>query len=84
MSSVVWRTAGNLPHLVKKGPPSLGSCFNKVSDMKKSLYLPAHFFSSLPFLSAGSIFFFKVSASIWSIPAAIHLSTWFASAITQT
>ena len=84
MSSFVWMTVGNLPHLVNKGPPSLGSCFSKVSEMKKSLYLLAHFLSSFPFLSAGSIFFFKASASMWSTPAAWHLSTWLASAITQT
>jgi hypothetical protein len=84
MSSLVWMTVGNFPHLVKKGPPSLGSCFSKDSEMKKSLNLPAHFLSSFPFLSEGSILFFKVSASMWSIPAAMHLSTWLASAITQT
>ncbi len=84
ISSFVWITVGNFPHLVKKGPPSLGSCFNKDSEMKKSLNLPAHFLSSFPFLSAGSIFFFKESASMWSTPAALHLSTWLASAITQT
>jgi len=63
-SSLVWMTVGNLPHLVKKGPPNLGNCFNKVSEIKNNLYFAAHFLSSFPFLSAGSIFFFKVSASI--------------------
>jgi len=84
MSSFVWMTVGNLPHLVKKGPPNLGNCFNNVSEMKNNLYLPAHFLSSFPFLSAGSIFFFKVSASMQSIPEALHLASWLASAITQT
>ncbi len=84
MSSLVWTTVGNFPHLVKKGPPNFGNCFNKVSEMKNNLYFPAHFLSSLPFLSAGSIFFFKVSASMYSIPLALHLSMCRASAITQT
>ena len=84
MSSLVWMTVGNLPHLVKKGPPNLGNCFSKVSEMKNNLYLPAHFLSSFPFLSAGSIFFLRVSASMWSIPEALHLASWLASAMTQT
>ena len=73
-SSLVWTTVGNLPHLVKKGPPNLGNCLTKDSEMNKSLNFFAHFLSSFPFLSAGSILFFKVSASIYSIPAALHLS----------
>lgn len=83
-SSLVMITVGNFPHLVKKGPPILGSCLIRDSEMKSNLYLEAHFLSSFPFLSAGSILFFKTSASMYSIPAALHLSTWLASAMTQT
>jgi len=77
-------TVGNFPHLVKKGPPILGSCLIKDSEMNNNLYFEDHFLSSLPFLSAGLTLFFKVSASIQSIPAALHLSMWLASPITQT
>ena len=84
ISSLVWITAGNLPHLVKKGPPNFGNCLIKLSEMKNNLNFLDHFFNSFPFLSVGSIFFFKVSASIYSTSAALHLSMWFASAITQT
>jgi hypothetical protein len=52
--------------------------------MNKSLNFFAHFLSSFPFLSLGSILFFKVSASIKSMFAALHLSMWLASAMTQT
>lgn len=83
-SSLDMITVGNLPHLVKKGPPILGSCLIKDSEMNNNLYFEAHFLSSFPFLSAGSILFFKTSASTYSIPAALHLSTWLASAMTQT
>ena len=74
ISSFVWITAGNLPHLVKKGPPNLGNCLIKLSEMKNNLNFLDHFFNSFPFLSEGSIFFFKVSASIYSTSAALHLS----------
>jgi len=83
-SSVVWMTVGNFPHFVKKGPPNFGSCLTNDSEMNKSLNFLAHFLSSFPFLSAGSIFFFKVSASIKSMLAALHLSICAASAMTQT
>lgn len=76
-------TVGNFPHLVNNGPPSFGSCLTKVSETKKSLKLADHFLSSFPFLSVGSIFFFKLSASMNSYPNALHLSAWLASAITQ-
>jgi hypothetical protein len=84
ISSLVWTTDGNFPHLVKKGPPNLANCLTRDSEMNNNLYFFAHFLSSFPFLSAGSILFFKVSASIQSIPASLHLSIWLASAITQT
>ena len=83
-SSLVWITVGNFPHLVKKGPPNLGNCLTKDSEMNKSLNFLDHFLSSFPFLSVGSIFFFKVSASMHSMLAALHLSICAASAITQT
>lgn len=68
---------------MKKEPPNLGNCLSKESEIKSNLYFLAHFFNSLPFLSEGSIFSFKVSASIYSILAALHLSIKAASAITQ-
>ena len=81
--SPCWTTTGNLPHLVKKGPPNLGRCLSKDSEMKSALYFLAHFFKSLPFLSLGLIFSFRVSASMYSIPASLHLSIWAASAMKQ-
>ena len=59
ISSLVWITAGNLPHLVKKGPPNFGNCLIKLSEMKNNLNFLDHFFNSFPFLSEGSIFFLK-------------------------
>lgn len=67
-------TTGNLPHLASNGPPNLGSCLTRDSDTKTNLYLAMNLLSSFPFLSAGSTFFFKESASINSILAALHLS----------
>ena len=83
-SSAFWMTVGNLPHLVRKGPPSLGSSLIKVSETNNRVYFLAHFFNSFPFLSVGSTFFFRVSLSMNSILAALHLSMWAASAMTQT
>jgi multidrug transporter EmrE-like cation transporter len=83
-SSLVITTVGNLPHFVNKGPPNFGNCLTRVSETNKSLYFLDHFFNSFPFLSAGSAFFFKLSASMNSIPCSLHLSMWAASAMTQT
>ena len=83
-SSAPWMTVGNLPHLVKKGPPNLGSSLISDSETKSKVYFLAHFFNSFPFLSVGSTLFFKASLSINSMLAALHLSMCAASAITQT
>merc|ERR1719469_318342 len=74
MSSLLERSVGNFPALVRPGPKSLGICLIILSEARKKSYFFASFFTSFLFLLS----FFRSSTLLWSTSIRSACSQWAA------